>query len=77
MTTADTITSVSDKIILPTLNCGGAISYPGTGSVEISFPVKSRPKIFDDIGHNSGGLTTTVLPTTKLAATDLANKEIG
>ena len=49
MTTADIITSASDKIVLHTLNCGGTFSYPGTGNVEISFPVKSRPKIIGDI----------------------------
>ena len=49
MSSADIITSTSDKIVLHTLNCGGTFSYPGTGNVEISFPVKSRPKIIGDI----------------------------
>ena len=49
MSSADVITSTSDKIVLHTLNCGGTFSYPGTGNVEISFPVKSRPKIIGDI----------------------------
>ena len=49
MTSADIITSASDRIVLHTLNCGGSFTYPGTGNVEISFPVKSRPKIIGDI----------------------------
>ena len=33
-----------------------------------SISLKIVPKIFDDIGHNSGGLITIVFPTTKLTS---------
>ena len=36
-----------------------------------------NPKIFDEIGHNSGGFITIVFPTTKLTATDLAKSDTG